>query len=183
MTDLPISKEASLPELKSVAIFQKQIPEYLLTCNKHLRTIVKARRAAADRAHGTCLPLQRLLTKLEETYLSQNRSQANTLKNTNTVPPEPRTNTDEVEVQQTQPETSQSRQPRTETPQPDRQWTEDKPDPYQTINELTMQVQQLQLQQEQLKAQTSVVRPNPTVYTGDNMATPYQPHASSKESY
>ena len=41
-----------------------------------------------------------------------------------------------------------------------------------------MQVQQLQLQQEQLKA-TSVLRPNPSIYTQDNMATPYQQPAGS----
>ena len=200
MTKLSISKETSLPELKSAALFQKEIPEYLLTCNKHLRTIVKARRAAADRAHGTAPPRQRLLTEPEETYLSANRSRTDP---TNNVPSkssanmntanmshaehpnhqpqvnpswseEPRTETS----QPIRPETPQMHQQRTATPQPDPQCGNERPDPYRTISELTMQVQQLQLQQEQLKA-TSVLRSNPSVHTQDNMATPFQQPAGS----
>ena len=66
MTEIPISNKALLPDLQSATAFQRQIPEYLRTCNRHLRTIIKARRSAAEKAHGTSLPRERLQEYMEE---------------------------------------------------------------------------------------------------------------------
>ena len=74
MSELPINSDVSLPALRSAALFQKQIPDYLFTCNKHIRTITKARRAAADRRYGTAPPRQRLMAEPEETHMSRRRT-------------------------------------------------------------------------------------------------------------
>ena len=77
-----------------------------------------------------------------------------------------------TETPQPTPETAPVHQPQAATQQLNAQCRDGKPDPYQTISELTLRVQQLQMEQDQLKA-TSVLRPHPTTHTQDTMATNY----------
>ena len=46
---IPINLPTRIPQLEQAVIFQKQLPEYLRLCKRHLRTTSRARRALAER--------------------------------------------------------------------------------------------------------------------------------------
>ena len=144
MQELPINNDVSLPALRSAALFQKQIPEYLLTCNKHIRTITKAKRAAANKKYGTAPPRQRLMEESEETHMSRSRTEEEDSKTTSQQvqhPTQPPTTTYPSWSEQAPCETHQPIPEKVPVPQQQRQeaaqqvnaqCNSDKPDPYQT---------------------------------------------------
>ena len=46
---IPITLPTRIPQLAHAADFQKQLPEYLRLCKRHLRATNRARRALAER--------------------------------------------------------------------------------------------------------------------------------------
>ena len=66
LLEIEISKTANLTGLRNAATFQDEIPEYIMLCNRHIRTLHKARRATAERNGVQYIPYNDIIESTEE---------------------------------------------------------------------------------------------------------------------
>ena len=66
LLEIETSKTANLTALRNAATFQDEILEYIMLCNRHIRTLHKARRATAERHGVQYIPYNDITDSTEE---------------------------------------------------------------------------------------------------------------------